>query len=591
MNNNHNGVRHDDNPTSVASARQNTQVERSPSVSVRVPRKGSVQDHSTASRGSSRNPSLGHQQPDEIVGHSVSRATRSSSSRQPSERPGSSTPAVHDVHAQNIRPTKRRKRTHQEDPPTLRASSRAAPTDTNNEYAMARREQPSPTGDVSSEEPHFSTRKTRGPIAEMEPAENTNKRSSARRSRRKDQPLQPDTNTDDPQESIEVPDQGATSAKRGKARERARKVPDQVSVEEAAAAIVEAAVQGSSKQQEKKDKKGKRNGTPEGAELVQIAPSEVRMAELCKDNRTGRPSMREKELKEIDRAMFVKKKQGQLKELMGEAESLPPSTDEASRLERQDGQRDVEEEIALHVPNTIIVNGQIQIDESSLRIDRHAVAAVARDARQLEGVEESELSRKITSASFLRRDKGGSWNRLLQDRFYDGLRMFGTDFGMISKLFPGKSRHAIKLKFCREEKENPAKIKAVLLGEQLPIDLDEFQRLTGTEYRDPAILDKEMEEDRRRLEEDQAAENEAKEQERRERAEQAASEKEVATGDEGSARENDETPKGQSTNATKQVTNKRNRKKLQSQKMDDRRKGPKKKKGQLTEGHVVAAED
>ena len=320
-----------------------------------------------------------------------------------------------------------------------------------------------------------------------------------------------------------------------KPRKRAQDRVKQAEMEAAAAEIVQDAVEGTAQEQGEK-RKSKRATTPEDAELIQITPSEVKMVELCKDSRTGKKSARELELRELDRAAFVKRKQGQLREFMENAESSSEPTASQPIGEREEAQREMESEIALNVPNTIIVNGQIQIDESSLRIDRHAAAALERDAEQLEGVEENDLTRKINSGSYLKRDKGGGWGSILLDRFYDGLRMFGTDFGMISKMFPGKSRHSIKLKFVREERENPAKIRAVLMGEQIPVDLDEFQKLTGTEYRDPELLEKEIEADRKALEEEQAAEKEALEQARLERVAQAAAETETtATSDNGSS--------------------------------------------------------
>jgi transcription factor TFIIIB component B'' len=183
------------------------------------------------------------------------------------------------------------------------------------------------------------------------------------------------------------------------------------------------------------------------------------------------------------------------------------------------------------------VDGEIVLDTSSLRIDRHAMAAVERDAEQLDSVEEDEYTRKVNSGLGLKRDKSGGWNEMLVDRFYDGLRMFGTDFGMISKLFPGKSRHSIKLKFGKEEKGDYPRIRAALLGEVVPVELEEFQKMTGEEYDDPAVLEKDIEEDKRRLEEEQEKEKEAIEAARKERAEQAETERLASQGEESSGRE------------------------------------------------------
>lgn len=312
------------------------------------------------------------------------------------------------------------------------------------------------------------------------------------------------------------------------------------SIEEAAAEVVEDAVQGSSKDPTKRGRKRKRVSTPEGAETIQITPSEVRMMDLCRDGGTGRKSEREKELEELERQNFIRKKQRQLQEVMGEAEPEsqdPPLESIETRQEQLARQREQVQDVAHNVPNTIIVNGQIQIDETSLEIDRHAAAAIERDAEQLAAVEETDMTRKINSGTWLKREKGGGWNEMLTERFYDGLRMFGTDFEMISKMFPGMTRHKIKLKFCKEEKIEGDRIKATLLGEKLAVDLPELEKMAGTEFDDPEELERDLEEDRIRLEEETAAEKQALDEAKRERQEQIAAEQ-AAAENESSAKEN-----------------------------------------------------
>lgn len=325
-----------------------------------------------------------------------------------------------------------------------------------------------------------------------------------------------------------------------KARKKYTKKKTLQSIEDAAAQVVEDAVQGLSKDSRMRGRRRKRAPTPEGAETLQITPSEVRMMDLCRDGGTGRKSEREKELEELERADFIRKKQRQLKEVTGEAEHESRATPHEStevQQERLARQRVQEENIAHNVPNTIIVNGEIQIDETSLEIDRHAAAALERNVEQLDAVDETDMTRKINSATWLKRDKSGGWNEMLTERFYDGLRMFGTDFEMISKMFPGRTRHKIKLKFCKEEKTNGDRIKAILLGEKLAVDLPELEKIVGTEFDDPEDLEKDLEEDRIRLQEETAAEKQAMDEAKRERQEQIAAEQAAAEND-SSAKEN-----------------------------------------------------
>ena len=318
-------------------------------------------------------------------------------------------------------------------------------------------------------------------------------------------------------------------------------------MEKAAAAVVEKAVQRSSKTTKKTGRGSQERVRTEDAEDVQINVGEKRMADLCTDDGTGQKSSADALIRESERATALRKKQQIVQRMMGQDDDSTAQTSEAreSRLDRLDREwRQREEAMASAVPQQRIVNGEIVVDTSSLRIDRHAMAAVERDAEQLETVEEDEYTRKVNNSLGLKRDKSGGWNEMLVDRFYDGLRMFGTDFGMISRLFPGKSRHAIKLKFTKEERADLPRIRAALLGEVLPVALEELQRMTGEEYDDPAILDREIEEDKRRLEEEQEKEKEAIEAARKEREEQAEAERLASQGEESSGVESRKRKRG-----------------------------------------------
>jgi transcription factor TFIIIB component B'' len=130
------------------------------------------------------------------------------------------------------------------------------------------------------------------------------------------------------------------------------------------------------------------------------------------------------------------------------------------------------------------VDGQIVVDQSSLTVDRHARAAAVRG--DMEIVEENDFTRLITSNSFMNTSKlrgPNIWTDAETELFYRGLRMFGTDFEMISKMFPGKQRRHVKLKYNREERHCPRRIDAALVGEKtVKMDLDEYKAFTGSEF-------------------------------------------------------------------------------------------------------------
>jgi transcription factor TFIIIB component B'' len=63
---------------------------------------------------------------------------------------------------------------------------------------------------------------------------------------------------------------------------------------------------------------------------------------------------------------------------------------------------------------------------------------------------------------------------------------------MIAGMFPHRSRRQIKLKFNKEERENPARINRALIGVKDPIDLEEWQKMGDTKLEDLAVIQAEQ---------------------------------------------------------------------------------------------------
>jgi transcription factor TFIIIB component B'' len=129
-----------------------------------------------------------------------------------------------------------------------------------------------------------------------------------------------------------------------------------------------------------------------------------------------------------------------------------------------------------------IINGQIVLDHRSLQVDRHARAR--EEAGELVEIEENDFTNHTTSATYLRRNlKPQQWTDDETDLFYQALQAFGTDFDTICRMFKGKTRKHIKLKFNREERVNPQRITDALVGQKtVSIDMEQYQRATGQEY-------------------------------------------------------------------------------------------------------------
>ncbi|KAH8431310.1 transcription factor TFIIIB subunit BDP1 [Aspergillus melleus] len=248
-----------------------------------------------------------------------------------------------------------------------------------------------------------------------------------------------------------------------------------------------------------------REPTPEGSEQVEIAPGVMKMSELCKDLRTGKKSKREAELRKLELAEQERKQAAQQE---GAPEEPPAVKQNDNASEPPAGENGADQ--SQNGPVMRIVNGEIVLDTSSLQVDRHAAAA--RSYGDLEDVVENSFTRKINQSTYGKRTKTESWDEDLTDLFYKGLRMFGTDFMMISKLFPGRSRRQIKLKFNKEERRDPGRIKDTLLGPRETFDIQSYSEMTNTVFDDPKVIQQELDEEKKRIEEQHAKEKQAQEE-------------------------------------------------------------------------------
>lgn len=274
-------------------------------------------------------------------------------------------------------------------------------------------------------------------------------------------------------------------------------------------------------------KQTSRESTPEDEEEdTLITPSEVKMADLCKDSGKGKKSNRERELAKLERANAERRRSAQEAEEAGEqdaqGEGGEPSTAPApTPAPATAPPRAPPRARARAVPALRMVNGKMVVDDQSLQIDRHANAAD--EDEDVEEVEENDLTRRVTSGSWMKRSKKEAWGEELTDRFYQGLSMFGTDFMIISKLFPGRTRRQIKLKFTKEERLNPERIRHALVGPKEPMDLALLASHTNVEYGDPAEFQRELDQEaQEHAEEQKRQEEEAQEVLRIKRAKNAA---------------------------------------------------------------------
>lgn len=142
--------------------------------------------------------------------------------------------------------------------------------------------------------------------------------------------------------------------------------------------------------------------------------------------------------------------------------------------------------------------GDFIIDPDSVQVDRHQRDAQPTKERKVE--EEDKYSTSVNSATFSTREKPERWDQDETSAFYKAISQWGTDFNMITQLFPGRSRRQIKAKFKLEERRNPGKIHLAILR-KLPVDIDSYSEQTGAEIYTPDDINKELEKVRRQHEE------------------------------------------------------------------------------------------
>lgn len=228
-------------------------------------------------------------------------------------------------------------------------------------------------------------------------------------------------------------------------------------------------------------------------EKHEIDPEALSMYTITKQKRYGKTSEREKKMAEIDWDEVKRKRraeaegeateEGQQTDAQQKEQEAGGSTDNVESTPAADGQANATTRAVQGGLGFRVVNGEIVEDEETLQIDRRAQAQ-AEIAMQAPVEEENDLTRFHNRTTYMndrKRDekdrvplwksKSDPWSEDETDRFYDALRNWGTDFMIISQLFPPKTRAQIKKKFNREERLDPARVNAALLGKE-PVSMD-----------------------------------------------------------------------------------------------------------------------
>ncbi|KAF7948690.1 hypothetical protein EAE96_007884 [Botrytis aclada] len=309
-------------------------------------------------------------------------------------------------------------------------------------------------------------------------------------------------------EETPTPVEGEAAPAPKKPRKKAAPRKKKVQVEDGDEARTEVEIQltrprkagGSTRERRNKDgeapkKRRDREGTPEDAENEVIEPTVMKMADLCQDIRIGKKFSRHDELKLRHARKKTDAQLAERPELAGLINNAPS----------ENNAEPVEAPAAVVNNNGLqmrVIDGQIVLDDQSMQVDRHRQAR--NPGQVLEEIEENEFTRVVNSGQYMKRSAAVRWDATSNELFYQGLRQFGTAFEMIAAMFPDRNRRQIKLKFVREERQNPAKVDRALKGKTDEIDFEEYTQLTGQKFEDS----EEIKAEQQRLEDEHNAEQE-----------------------------------------------------------------------------------
>ena len=274
-------------------------------------------------------------------------------------------------------------------------------------------------------------------------------------------------------------------------------------IEKAAAAVVARAV----RRGKKTKVRHQRGRTPENAEDHKIDEGKTSMLDLINDSGLGMRSETGRRLD--DEWTEVKSRWDQKLESNRSKAKLKASQRKAARVAQPpDGEEeivtnDVAEGVAA---GFTIIDGQIRMDDNSRFInfastaEHNADATVEGDIQDVERIYNYVNQNRIGKHAGLRTKT--KWNDELTEKFYQGLRTFGTDFELIAGLFGGDwTRRQIKTKFVREERANLSKVKRAL-AEREQLNLSGYSGMTGLNVAaliDPKDIQAELDAEEKRI--------------------------------------------------------------------------------------------
>ena len=112
-------------------------------------------------------------------------------------------------------------------------------------------------------------------------------------------------------------------------------------------------------------------------------------------------------------------------------------------------------------PKPAVMAPQVQVIDGNIVINPHSLT-VAAAAEKSSGLDEfkrvEENGTKLNSATYANRAKAEKWSKDDTELFYRAMTQFGTDFSLIARLFPGRTRRQVKRKYLIEDRADPRRV-------------------------------------------------------------------------------------------------------------------------------------
>lgn len=133
---------------------------------------------------------------------------------------------------------------------------------------------------------------------------------------------------------------------------------------------------------------------------------------------------------------------------------------------------------------TRIVDGKIVLDEQSLYASYRDDEQQEREQKHWEVVDEREGDQFVNSASRSKQRRTQRWSEQETEQFYQAVSQWGTDFEMITRLFPRRTRREIKAKWTKESRQHPQRLDDAF-KRRVKVDLAAYGQAVGVDLSGP----------------------------------------------------------------------------------------------------------